>query len=293
MPRFLRTKYQQYKNDTFQLSTWLAEAAFNFGYPLDAFAEAEGVIDGTERRTAQQLRNAKKKAKGRAKAKGGALENQEQNVDGRTVTQVQGDYVLKIWQFKEMASFLVEQNAPIAIELIRLLRRCISTRVQCLRRFSSAPDVSIESHQHIINILSDIAVRFEDHRAAQTEDPIRRVDVPSRLLADSNASRYAPLAAEEDNNEAEDMPDINLPEPPRYPSVPIITLQAHFVPEEDIEEIVMALLTFFADIRSIREYISALWTDYGDERINLMTAAVTTNTALELLRSAMTISPSS
>jgi hypothetical protein len=75
MPRFIRSKYQQYKQDTQQLSTWLALTAINYGFPLSNFASApqpvNSAVDSAEEgKTAQQLKNAKKSAKKKAKAKG-------------------------------------------------------------------------------------------------------------------------------------------------------------------------------------------------------------------------------
>lgn len=75
MSKFIQTKYQQYKSDTRNLSTWLATTALNYGFPVESLTRPttpsaptlyDAVVEG---RTAQQLKNAKKKAKQRAKGK--------------------------------------------------------------------------------------------------------------------------------------------------------------------------------------------------------------------------------
>lgn len=74
MPRFVRSKYQQYKQDTQQLSTWLALTAINYGFPLTSFASAPPPADSAQQadepaKTAQQRKNAKKNLKKKTKAK--------------------------------------------------------------------------------------------------------------------------------------------------------------------------------------------------------------------------------
>lgn len=73
MPSVLRTHYQQYKRDTNQLSTWLAKAAVSLGFPIDAinFTAGRPLDEAVPTRTAQQIRNAKKTARKKAKAKVG------------------------------------------------------------------------------------------------------------------------------------------------------------------------------------------------------------------------------
>ena len=66
----IRTKYAQYKEDTKKLGNWLAETALDFGYPTDSF-ELSPESDDTPQKTAQQVKYAKKRAKQKAKAKGG------------------------------------------------------------------------------------------------------------------------------------------------------------------------------------------------------------------------------
>lgn len=94
MPRFIRSKYQQYKQDTQQLSTWLALSAINYGFPLDKFASSPHAVDPTgdaadTTKTAQQVKNAKKNAKKKAKVKKG--NDGESSGPGVTDVSVNGE----------------------------------------------------------------------------------------------------------------------------------------------------------------------------------------------------------
>ena len=68
----IRTKYQQYKQDTAKLGSWLAETALNFGLESDEFKLSPEEHDSEPQKTAQQTKNAKKKAKAKAKGKAGS-----------------------------------------------------------------------------------------------------------------------------------------------------------------------------------------------------------------------------
>lgn len=80
------------------------------------------------------------------------------------------------------------------------------------------------------------------------------------------------------------MVDIQLPEPLRPSNSKISALQLMFDLEETWESAIIDLLIFYADMHDVRDYIKALWVDYRDGKQDLVTAAVTSNTALELMR---------
>lgn len=83
MSKLVASCYQQYKNDTRDLATWLAVAALNHGFPIDQVNRAPfDPIDGAVHRTAQQVKSAQKKAKQRARAKGKENTEAEKPIDG-------------------------------------------------------------------------------------------------------------------------------------------------------------------------------------------------------------------
>lgn len=117
MARFVRTKYQQYKRDTQQLSTWLAQAALQHGYPVSSFVRSkEPLIPEAERLTPMQINNARKR-KGKKKkassapreeALGDSPQPQQKASTGAAKESLKGEYVLKSHQYVDIAEFLVD-----------------------------------------------------------------------------------------------------------------------------------------------------------------------------------------
>lgn len=293
MVRFLRTKYQQYKHDTLQLSAWLAQTAVQHGYPLDSFAiSTQPLTNGDERRS----KNAEKKAKARARAKTKGTENGSNGeIDAKDesstapIIPLQGDYLLKPRQFVEIARFLVQRQVRIPTELMQLIRRCISLRFSCLKRFLPQPDLSTVSHQFFINVLRDVGTIFKDYRdnsqgGKNSSRGSEEMEVQNRyaFLSEELAADFNKPGNEEASEES--VPDISLPAPETAPGLRISAMQVNFALEETLEESIMTLFTFFEDLHSVRAYIKDLWRDYKQGEIDLITASVTTNTALELLR---------
>lgn len=153
MPVFLRTHYQQYKRDTDQLSTWLGKTAVSPGFPVASLTMSE-VIEGhaTETRTASQVKNAKNKARDKAKNQrrkeaGGQQAAQAIPDEGVSIT---GNYKLKFSQYIELARFVVENAVDIPVEVTRILKRCITLRGKALARFSITEDPANDQHRHFV-----------------------------------------------------------------------------------------------------------------------------------------------
>ena len=297
--RFLSSKYQQYKRDTLQLSSWLAQAALNYGFPVEAFTPSPTALqDEGERRTAAQLKNAKKKAKQRAKTKDNTVKVEsngdghdedappettvgENDILGGELTfQVSGDYILKIPEFGKIAKFLVENQVVIPNEVRKLLRRCIGMRYNCLKKFLERPDAFTAGHEHFIKVLENVEMTFNSVDAVPES---RKSAKAGKNGVASVSNRFDSLALEE-GEEEEDVADITLPEAPRPPRPVVVTSKLVVAPEASRAEGIIAVLAFFADVHSIRSYLDGTWREYKDGQIDIISAAVVTNTALELLR---------
>jgi hypothetical protein len=67
MPPLIRSRYEQYKRDTEQFTTWLAQTAISVGYPVSKFDKNYGKGVGNTTRSAASKKNAKRKAREKAK----------------------------------------------------------------------------------------------------------------------------------------------------------------------------------------------------------------------------------
>ncbi|WVQ98197.1 hypothetical protein IAU59_005319 [Kwoniella sp. CBS 9459] len=163
---------------------------------------------------------------------------------------------------------------------MQLLDRCIYLRYSCLKRFLKRPDASTQGHAHFIRVLADVKNIFANHIASAKIPSSNR---SAKVQDASWTNMFAALDIQEDEYTAEDLPDIFVPEPSGRP--PDAPTRVTFAPEPDVEELVVRMLAFFEDMHDIRDEIIALWGGYKSGEIDLITASVTTNTALELLRS--------
>lgn len=288
MPAFLRTHYQQYKRDTAQFSTWLVKTASSVGYPvssLDRSTEAHAEED--EGPTATQVRNAKKNARKKAKAKarkggeegvgegreGGGDDHGDEPAEGASAPATasnalaSGNYALKVAQYTELARYVLDKGLEVPVEVVRILRRCISLRQRSLARFASTNNPANVGHRHFVDALVKILDLFSERTKVSSETDSRDTTA---------ANRFADLTLEE-VEDPEDLADIQLPGVSATDTLrATVALTA--------EEAVLAIIIFLQDVESIRLYVDGLWRDYKAGSVDLVTAAVTTNTALELLR---------
>lgn len=165
----------------------------------------------------------------------------------------------------EVAQYIVDRGAIIPVEVIRILKRCINLRTKAARRFAATSDN--ESHLYFIDILNQLR-RLLEH----CNFPSNHTDsIPL-------TNQFSGLPARELEEDAEDIPDIQLP------GVASSTSHTTFEPEMSLAEAINAIIIFLGDMEDTRLYIQALWQDYKSGSVDLVTAAVTTNTALELMK---------
>jgi len=197
-----------------------------------------------------------------------------------------GRYTLKLALFVPVAQYILEQGVTIPVEVTRLLKSCVSLRLKASRQFAAASDTNDDSHRYFIDVLIKIRDLFEQAITKSIASP------PSDASAEANAvpsakanavpeplsNKFAALAVDDFEEDAEDVPDIQLPGVASSPDT------TSFEPEMSLGEAVNAVVIFLDDMERTREYIIALWRDYKLEKVDLITAAVTTNTALELMK---------
>ena len=156
----------------------------------------------------------------------------------------------------------------VPVEVLRILKRCISLRLKVSRRFVAAADRGHESHQYFIDVLIRIRGLLDNvNHKSDPKDPVHLSNHFSGLSTDDL----------EEEEVAEDIPDIQLP------GVATSTSRSTFEPEMSLVEAINAVMIFLGDMENTRVYIMDLWLDYKLGTVDLVTAAVTTNTALELL----------
>ncbi|CAD6957872.1 unnamed protein product [Tilletia controversa] len=108
----------------------------------------------------------------------------------------------------------------------------------------------------------------------------RSKDMAAILLAD--LQKDVDELDEDEEEEQGLLADVHLPDPIRPHDAPVSAAKARFDVEKSKKELCMAALAFFDDLHAVRAHLRTVWDDYGMKKVDLVTAAVTTNSALEL-----------
>lgn len=161
----------------------------------------------------------------------------------------------------------MDNGAAIPLEVIRILKRCISLRLRASLQFAPTPESesSDKSHQYFIGILVQIRGIFE--RVNSTLDPSDPI---------TTQNQFTELSSDESEDNAEDVPDIDIPR--------VASSNLSFEPEMVMMEAINAIVMFLGDMERTRVYLGALWRDYKSGKIDLITASVTTNTAIQIMQ---------
>jgi hypothetical protein len=298
LPEFLFSTYKQYKTDTDKITTWLVETAKKCGYKsafLDPNASGEDApgqngkppkLKGRARKLARDAAAAEKKAPGTASA----------------VNGVEKKFTVPVREFEVMAEHIARsQDASLKIPrgFINLMKRCIKTRRGTSDWFQeNVPDTtadeadSTERHLHFANVLQ---------RTLQTLLPVDELRKSDNTAGEpsANTSATEPTRSDLANafsllkvDEAEDedfdpltalVPAAGFGEN-KAPAPQRVRYQADM--EDDGEEWFFALHCFFFDMHELRIFLAVLWSVYKAGQVDLATAAVTTNTAYDLMRRA-------
>jgi hypothetical protein len=189
-----------------------------------------------------------------------------------------GRYTLKLALFIPVAQYILEQGVSIPVEVSRLLKRCVSLRLKASRQFAAASDPNDDSHRYFIDVLVKIRDLFEEFITKSTPSATFDASAKATGVPENLSNKFAALDVDDFEDDAEDVPDIQLPGVASSPET------TSFEPEMSLGEAVNAVVIFLEDMERTREYIVALWRDYKLEKVDLITAAVTTNTALELMK---------
>ncbi|PWN39483.1 hypothetical protein IE81DRAFT_326489 [Ceraceosorus guamensis] len=289
-PAFIRTRYEQYKRDTQEIANWLGREAIRHDFPLGKLARLAEKTPAAKQVSKSTSTTSDASVAGLGLLERSSLNKQphaQQTADERagndTTTRWQGRFLLKTSQYTEIAKHLVDKGVEIPQQVKDLVKRCSHRRTQFLR--DSADDASYKrkGHFYFIAVLDHVGEIFARDRAAQKAALAARTRVetaPSASATSSNA--FAPLSDLEDMHPI-DVPDVELP-PSSAQGDKDPAANAFFEVQQDRAYALLLLLNFFDDLHEVRAYIKQLWVDHREGKIDLMTAAITSNTALELLR---------
>ncbi|PWN43458.1 hypothetical protein IE81DRAFT_322314 [Ceraceosorus guamensis] len=309
-PNFVRSRYEQYKRDTKEIANWLGKEALRNGFDLgDSVASMLGA-GYEENNEKKRKKNKKKKKTMKHKSEGtacvstplaqlslGEAHHPAKDDDAAVASaadvttkhgppeqNLKGRYILKTYHYKQIAHYLVQKHVTIPIEVRRLVRRCSIRRSRFLEDAADDAAYCASGHGHFIKVLEDVSKIFESSAVPDNNTKPTNAAEKRTFCEAQSHNAFATLANLADEEQGTDVPDVFLPASKPLKGQKDLADQASFEVEINKDYAITLLLSFYGDLNEVREHVRKLWIDYREGRIDLITAAVTSNTALELLR---------
>ena len=295
LPNFLQSSYLTYKEDTDILAKWLALKAKQCGYPADLLSSSNPPTLSTQpNRPSQRPKGAiRKQAKhaGKENAPPPKIPNSPAGAP---------KYTIKVKDFAALAECIARFKKPavkVPLTVVEVLNRAINLRLQhntwSRAQAESAASTSVEesnqSHAHFLGILERTREILKPRMPSETIDDF--LSKPSSGSSDQATSdtqangqmsnMFDNLDIQEPSQEFLDAPNVEpatIDKAAQDSNYEVETLQS-------IEEQYMASHCLFQDIRNIRSFLRQLWATYKDGDIALVAASITTNTAIDFVRS--------
>ena len=294
LPNFLQSSYKTYKEDTDIIAKWLAVKAKLCGYPADlASPHYPSSVPPKPVQHSQRLKGAaRKQAKNAAKINVAPSKDQSSQADAPR-------YIIKVKDFTALAECIARFNKPavtVPATVVGALTRAIKLRLQhssWSKQAESDPSLdaekSNESHAYFLGILE---------RTREILKPRMPSDMIGDFLSQPSTSTTGLKQSECQVNEqlGNIFDNLDIQEPSQtFLDAPDVerTTAIEAVPEskyeaeelQSTEERYMAAHCLFQDLRSIRSFVRQLWASYKDGGLGLVAVSITTNTAIDFVRS--------
>ncbi|PPJ52777.1 hypothetical protein CBER1_11191 [Cercospora berteroae] len=188
-------------------------------------------------------------------------------------------YTVPTTHFVALAKTIVSSEDPIIRipqNILALIRYTISLRKHAAKFFSGLAsgvetDECLRSnagHRHFIEVLEQV-LNILDPSISNSKDAGIGEEASLPNMFDG-------LTIEEPTSG--DIPAVNTTQQTAKNKV-------YYEPESDDFDAAFAVFTFFDDLRSIREFIGDIWVDYANGKLDVMSAAVTTDTGFRWMKS--------
>lgn len=272
LPDSLKSSYAQYKDDTERFATWLLHAAEKCGH------QSSRLLAGDSANSINGTTNGKGKAK--AKAKSAPL--------------LPLKYKTTISELRTFGEVVAKSSIRVPTTVLAVARRAVTLRKDAASWFVGKGNAaSNKRHAHFVEVLEEICESLEwrtNGTSKQDSNTRSATATPANTGAGAkNASeawvnQFATLTVEE----PEEIPE------PSDSSKQLVQVELVEEADVDAEERELKHLShayfqvfcLFRDLQNMRAFIRQTWEDYRDNKLDIMTASVVTDTAMQLARAA-------
>lgn len=285
--------YKRYKEDTNVFATWLSTTANACGY------KSETSPQPPVQKNAPKIASSRLKGKARKEAQKATA-----NGDGPSQDVKLADYLpvtkctVKTKDFLDQANVVAKSVRPriqMPLNILRVVQRAIHARKRCadwFRKTGAKDEASIEGHDHFINVLEKALAILQSccpksAKAGKQEQNTR--DSPPE--PDQNLSnRFGMLNVEDTNDIVLDLAASDISATSAAKKFSKATAQDSWdVYELEIQygtDLAFLIFCFFEDLHRIQDFIKETWRKQNAGTVDVETAAVTTNIALDIVRRA-------
>ena len=307
IPELLYSSYQRYKEDTNVFTTWLSQAARACGFKtVGVKRETEQVLAATAdpKPVAPRLKG---KARKIAKAQAATSANSEGGQNAQQKPLQISKYELTTKNLIEQAEAVGKSgksNIRMPEDVLRVARRAINARKRCSNWFKeteSKDKVSTEGHAHFIGVLeqalsilkpcyNDEPLMSSGHQPSAKKAEATQAQKRARTFDEDLNNRFRMLQIEDTDNDVETTaPEVTLQSKngPKKPQLrPLEESEVWELVDEFSIELGFIVFCFFEDLHRIQDLLKETWREYKEGRLDLMTCAMTTNFAFDLVRRA-------
>lgn len=293
LPEILAGSYKRYKEDTNVFATWLSTTAKACGY------KSENSPQPPVQKDAPKIPSSRLKGKARKEAQKAAANGDGPSQDVKLADLQVTRYTVKTKDFLDQAKVVTKSVRPriqMPLNILRVVQRAIHARKRCadwFRKTGAKDEASIEGHDHFINVLENaLAILLPCCPKSQTSKQEQKPKT-SALEPESShnlSNRFGMLNVEDTNDIVLDLAasDISATSATKKSSK-AITPHSSDVYELEIQhgtDLAFLIFCFFEDLHRIQDFIKETWGKQKAGTVDLETAAVTTNIALDIVRRA-------
>ncbi|CEI70950.1 hypothetical protein FVEN_g9682 [Fusarium venenatum] len=259
LPSSLFSIYQQYKEDTDSVASWLASTAKARGYPSNLLTPTGIQTKGAGRLKGKARRDAKK-----------------QKASVPTPLHTIPKYVIAVKDFIPLAEFIFASKPLISVppSFAETLDRVIHVRAkfgaQLMDNGMNPSTKSDTTHSFFVGILEKVRDVLRPRMPAGTKSSHSSEDL---------GNRFSGLKIYESSPELPEIPDIDRPKNAQGDDT---IYEAE--PQTSLEDALVTYTIMVSDLNQIRSYIGWIWSNYRDGHFDLANTAVATNTGIDLAR---------
>lgn len=300
LPEILSGSYKRYKEDTNVFATWLSKTAKACGYKPSKPANQDATPPPPSQNTTPATQGSRLKGKARKEAKMATKQSEDFSDNSKPASVPIMKYTVTTKDLLDQATVVAKSIRPrvqMPSNILRVVQRAIHARQRCadwFRTTGAKGDSSTEGHDHFISVLQKALVILES--CLETGSKEFKTSVKGRMneqiapeistSSDDLGNRFDMLEVE-DTDDVLDLAASDISAAKKtLPSTVQHTCDVFELETQRGADLEFSIYCFFEDLHRIQDFLKETWKMNKAGTLDLVTAAMTTDMALDLVRRA-------